>query len=218
MGDYKELEEKEGEPPKDLVEETLLEAQAIPRAKKRGSKIWLMLIAISFVTLALAGSLYFIFGGDFTTALKRIQQMAGLSTKGKQDPQDPGTKKLSLYGISGKFMPGKDGKNLFVINGNVKNGYSDKRSHILVRANLIDAKGNVLKSKTAYAGNPITEPEIKTLTYAELEKIMNNPDGKDNANIGILPKESRPFTIIIDEIPENVSEFTVQVVSSKPAQ
>jgi hypothetical protein len=42
--------------------------------------------------------------------------------------------------------------------------------------------------------------------------------GKGNSNRKIKPQASVPFMIVFEELPENLSEFTVEPVSSSSAQ
>ena len=100
----------------------------------------------------------------------------------------------------------------------VTNGYAKNRRFILIKGTILDEKGNVVREKLAYAGNSFTKEELSELSLAELEKAMKNRLGRDGKNANIAPDGSVPFTIIFEKLPENLSEFTVEAVSSSPVK
>ena len=102
--------------------------------------------------------------------------------------------------------------------GSITNNYPDKRSFIRVRSNILDSKGKVVKSKIAYAGNTFSDKELLSLSMVEINNRLMNKFGKDNVNTNILPNSSIPFMITFGDLPEDISEFTVESVSSFPAE
>ena len=50
----------------------------------------------------------------------------------------------------------------------------------------------------------------------DIDKGLNNRYGKGKINFKIEPNRTVHFMIIFDMLPENMSEFTVEAVSSKP--
>jgi len=47
---------------------------------------------------------------------------------------------------------------------------------------------------------------------------MKNRLGRDGKNADIPQDGSIPFTIVFEKLPENLSEFTVEAVSSSPVK
>lgn len=115
-------------------------------------------------------------------------------------------------------MKTKKAGRLFVIKGIVTNGYAKDRRFILIKGTILDEKGNVVRKKLAYAGNSFTKQELNKMSLAELEKAMKNRPGKDGKNTDIPPDGSIPFTIVFENLPKNLSEFTVEAVSSSPVK
>jgi len=79
---------------------------------------------------------------------------------------------------------------------------------------VLDDKGDVIRQKTVYTGNTFTEEEIKELPQEEIDKALMNRFGKNRINVNIGPGEAVPFMIIFENLPENLSEFTVEAVSA----
>lgn len=105
---------------------------------------------------------------------------------------------------------------LFVIRGEVSSKYRKPRSYILIKGNILDDKGQVIKSELAYAGNTFTDEELKSLPYDEIKRAMKNKDGMARQNFNVPPGTSIPFMIAFRSLPDNLSEFTVEAVSSSP--
>lgn len=131
-------------------------------------------------------------------------------------PDDEGNKRISFQDLEGSWYPQKM-PTIFVVKGMVTNNYPGIRSFIKIRSNILDSRGNVVRSKTAYAGNLLSDEELRSLSMKEIDDRLRNKPGKNKANVNILPFSSVPFMVIFDELPKGVSEFTVEAVSSSPA-
>jgi hypothetical protein len=103
---------------------------------------------------------------------------------------------------------------LFLIKGMVANNYLNSRSFILIKGSILDDKGKVVKTKLAYAGNVFTENEIKEMTVDQINQALRNRSGKNDSNLNVKPQAAVPFMVIFEDLPENLSEFTVEAVSS----
>jgi predicted Zn finger-like uncharacterized protein len=204
-----ELEEEEpfeetSEPEMDFVP---------PRAKKSGTSKVLLIILVIVLVLAGGGTAIIFWAPqllpDFLSPLKPVEKRAVL---------DKGVRRLSFKAVTGSFLKTKKAGRLFVIKGIVTNGYPKSRKFILIKGTILDDKGNVVRKKLAYAGNSFTEKELNDLSFADMEKAMKNQVGKDRQNEEVAPDGSIPFSIVFENLPENLSEFTVEAVSSSPAQ
>ena len=145
----------------------------------------------------------------FLSPLKPVEKSAVL---------DKGVRRLSFKAVTGSFVKTKKAGRLFVIKGIVTNGYSKNRRFILIKGTILDDKGNVVRKKLAYAGNSFTKQELNRMSLSELEKAMKNRLGREGKNADIPPDGSIPFTIVFEKLPENLSEFTVEAVSSSPVK
>ncbi len=136
----------------------------------------------------------------------------------KREVLDPGVARLSFKAVTGSFVQSQKAGQLFVIKGMVTNNYPKPRSFILIKGSILDDKGNVVKINVAYAGNTFVEEQIKEKPIEELDKGLKMRMGRNRMNFNVQPGATIPFMIIIDKLPENVSEFTVEAVSSSPGK
>jgi hypothetical protein len=127
-------------------------------------------------------------------------------------------RRLSFKTVSGKFYQSSKAGNLFCIQGMVLNNYPGSRSFIRVKGSLLDEKGAVVKHKVAFAGNTFTESELKDIALEQINQGSANRTGKGNANVNVKAQGSVPFMILFEALPDNLSEFTVEAVSSAPGQ
>jgi predicted Zn finger-like uncharacterized protein len=197
------------------VEEPLEEAaesgmEFVPRREKKSSASKVLLIILIILLLLVGGAAAVIrwapqYLPGFLSPLKPPEKGAVL---------DKGVRRLSFKAVTGSFVKTEKAGRLFVIKGIVINGYPNSRRFILIKGTILDDKGSVVRKKLAYAGNNFTKKELDKLTPADFDKAMKNRLGKDGENANIPPDGSVPFTIVFENLPENLSEFTVEAVSS----
>ncbi|MCX7990485.1 MAG: zinc-ribbon domain-containing protein [Proteobacteria bacterium] len=119
------------------------------------------------------------------------------------------------FGISevkSEFYESKTLGNVFVVKGKITNGYRVPKSFLKVKCVLYDKSNKKLAEKIAFASNVFTKDEIRELTYAEIEKGLNNKMGKSMMNVDVSPGKAIPFMIIFDKIPEGVSYLEVEAI------
>jgi predicted Zn finger-like uncharacterized protein len=136
----------------------------------------------------------------------------------KDQAFDMGNKRLSFKELNGSFVNSKKAGKLFVVKGLVTNMYPDKRSFIRIRSNILDSKGKAVKSKIIYAGNPISDKELLSLSMEEVDNRLRDKFGKNKMNTNIPPNSSIPLMIVFGNLPQDMSEFEVEPISSSPAE
>ncbi|MBU1903245.1 MAG: zinc-ribbon domain-containing protein [Proteobacteria bacterium] len=134
----------------------------------------------------------------------------------KKKPVDAGVRLLQFKSVTGSFVNYEKAGQLFVIRGMVSSEYPRPRSHILIRGSVLDNKGKVVETSLSYAGNTFTEEEIKALPLEDIKKAMQNRDGMARQNFNISSGVTIPFMVVFDKLNDNLSEFTVEAVSSSP--
>jgi predicted Zn finger-like uncharacterized protein len=184
------------------------------KGKKSGVPRFLMIVLI--VVLLLTGGA----GALLYFAPEQVPESltSYLGISGKPEVKDPGVRRLSFKNVSGKFYQSTKAGNLFCIQGVVFNNYPGSRSYIRVKGSLLDEKGAAVKQKLAFAGNTFSENELKDMPLEQINQGLVNRTGKGNINMNVKPQASVPFMIIFEELPENLSEFTVEAVGSAPGQ
>ena len=183
---------------------------SLAASRSSGSRLLLIMLIVLLVLIGGAVAIFFWAPGLIPDSLSFLKPQE------KREITDIGVRRLSFKDVTGSFVDSKKEGQLFVIRGTVENRYPESRSFILVKGNILDDKGREVKKRLAYAGNTLTEGQIKTLNMEEITKSMKNRQGKSGSNLKVAPNASVPFMIVFDKLPGNLSEFTVEAVSSSP--
>jgi predicted Zn finger-like uncharacterized protein len=193
------------------AEQPQTEQQKTKGKNRRPGLILIIIIAV-FVIILGALSVYLFAPGILP------EGPSGMRPPVQEDLTDTGNRRLEIMDLDGSFFrTGKIGQ-LYIIKGKILNNYPQSRSNILVKGTIEDEKRNPIDRKLAYAGNIFTEYELKDITIEEIEKRLKNKSGKNNSNIDVAPHESVPFMIIFYNLPDSISEYVVETVSSSPGQ
>jgi predicted Zn finger-like uncharacterized protein len=100
---------------------------------------------------------------------------------------------------------------MLVIEGIATNNNEEHVSKIKVRGKILDGAGNILVKKEAYAGNILTDEELKNLTKEEITNELANQYGRNFANRDIPRKGKIPFMIVFVNPPEKASEYLIDL-------
>jgi hypothetical protein len=190
-------------------------AKAVPKKGKKGGLSRFLAIVVIIVLLLTGGVAALLY---FAPEQVPDSLTSYLGVGGKPEVKDSGVRRLSFKSVNGKFYQSSKAGNLFCIQGMVLNSYPGSRSFIRVKGSLLDEKGVAVKQKLAFAGNTFTENELKDMSLEQISQALDNRTGKGNANVNVKPQASVPFMIVFEELPDNLSEFTVEAVSSEPGQ
>jgi predicted Zn finger-like uncharacterized protein len=131
-------------------------------------------------------------------------------------PSESSVGQIGTSGLQGFFLQnGKVGR-LFVIQGEAVNEFQEPRSAISVKGMLFDDKGALLLQQTVFCGNPLRVADLRTMPFERIVERMDNQFGDSLSNLNVPPGKSIPFTIVFRNLPDSLSEFSVEVVDSKP--
>ncbi len=136
---------------------------------------------------------------------------------GQQTERPAQSGRITLAELEGRFVQNQHAGELFLIRGMATNDYPEPRAGIQVKGVIFDPNGKPLLQKTVFCGNPISEKDLQTLSFGELEKMMGNQFGKELSNMKVDQGQALPFDIVFKDLPQNLSEFSVKVTASKPA-
>lgn len=179
-------------------------------AKKGVSKTLVFLLVI----VVLGGIGY----GLYYAVTKMGVQIPYLSDYLKPQPQDPyGTLHLSTFDIASKFMENQNDGRLFVITGKVRNGYDHPRAMIRVRGNLFTTGKKLVKTEYAYCGVVLSDSDLVQKPFAEIKQLLNQRPSGEQAGGGLQPGQAVQFMVVFANLPENLEEFTIELVGSAPA-
>ena len=204
---------EDGEEPVEETTEEIPPAAMIdqPAAKKRIS----MPLMLCLVVVLVGGGAYAAFNllkGDAMN-LPFLESLAG---PGKEATVDPGNLKITLVNdkITGGFVENKTTGRLFVIKGKVKSGYQDARNFIRLKGVLYFKDGKVARDRIVYCGNVLSEKELQTSSMDAIMKKLSNRFGDNKANFKVPAGKVLPFMVVFNKLPENLGEFSVEVVDS----
>ena len=189
------------------------EPEHVPAPKKKSSKRSMaVLIPLLFIVLAVAAAYYAWKAGLIPPS---VLSLLNPSSETKESA-DAGARLLQFGSVNGVFIDTEKSGPLFVIRGMVTNKYPQSRRYIMIKGSILDNKGVVVLSKTSYAGNTFSEEELKTLPLDEIIKAADNRDGMAKQNLNVTSGATIPFMVVFAELPDDLSEFTVEAVSSSP--
>jgi len=168
------------------------------------------MFALLLLLLALlGGTVYLYWQGSVPELTRLVDQLTGQSTPPAAGGQ------IRLEGLSSFYVVNREAGQLLVIQGRAVNGYQEPRSSITVKGVVFDKAGKAVLQQTAFCGNPFDQEALKKLPFPKVEEGMNNPFGESLSNLNVAPGKAIPFTIVIRNLPADVSEFTVEAVDSK---
>jgi len=101
---------------------------------------------------------------------------------------------------------------IFIIQGIAVNKNASPVSQVRVRGRILDSSGSVLIKEKVYAGNILTDEELKNLTEEEIKEELSNPWGSDFLNKEIPYKGEIPFMIVFSNPPERAKEYLIDPV------
>ncbi len=144
----------------------------------------------------------------------QIPLIGGLFESETKDPL--GNLKLAPLAdtISAEFIDNQSAGRLCVIKGQVRNDYSEPRSHIQVTAKLYTKDKAVARSATVFAGNMLSKAELASLDLAAISARTNLKTGANNVNVSVPPGKAIPFMVVLDKLPADADEYSVEVNGS----
>lgn len=104
---------------------------------------------------------------------------------------------------------------LTVLEGRVRNNFTDSRELIHLEAELLDAEGKTLAAQSQIAGVSLNSFQLEVLDKDELEKVLKNTVDIVSANINVLPGSEVPFTVVFTEVPAGAVEYKVRIVNAQ---
>jgi len=203
-----EIDKEYAEEPFEDLERDAEAPAAIPPGKRPGrSRTLLVALVIVLVFLITSLAVFFLAPEYLPGPLKPAK---------KEEITDTGVRRLSFKGVDGTFLQSDKAGQFFVIKGAVINDNPKSRSFILLKGTILDDKGEAIRQKMAYAGNTFTDKQLKKMPFEEISKELKYRFGKDKINFNVKPGGAVPFMIVFENLPENLSEFIVEAVSSSP--
>lgn len=201
------------EPEAEAMVDDLPPAEMIDQpASKRGISMPLL---ICLVVVLLGGGAYaaltFLQGDGMK--LPFLESLAG---HGQTEAPDTGNLHIGLLDndIHGGFVESKTAGRLFVVKGKIKSSYPDARNFIRMKGVLYFKDGKIAKDRIVYCGNVLSDAELQTMEWDSIQKRLGNRFGDNKSNFRVPSGKELPFMVVFSELPEDLGEFSVEVVDS----
>jgi len=130
-------------------------------------------------------------------------------------PQDPGNKRIKLSDVEGGFLSLPFDQKLFVIRGKVINNYGHPISEVKLKGLLHSRSQRNAAEVWAFAGHVLDDEELKSLSKSVISELLSRPEAGDGTKLTVEPGQSLEFLIVFFDLPQDLVEFTVEVVSSR---
>ena len=194
---------EESEAPMEAATEKAPSPQPVKR-KSRKSLVFLLILVI------LGGGGY----GAYYWMTKNNIDIPFLSNYLKPKVNDPGNEKLTTEDINARFIDNTNAGKLFIITGNVKNGYEHGRGVITLVGKLFSSGKVLIAQEKVYCGNVMSDLELTNLELDKIKARLANRLGDNRSNIKIEPGQSIPFMVVFSGLPDDLEEYTIEVIGS----
>lgn len=154
-------------------------------------------------------------GGGVYWARQQGLDLAFLSRLVGQEAADQaGNLKISTLAIDSRFVDNATAGRLFVITGKARNDYDRPRSRIEIKGSILAKGKRLVGSETVFGGNVLTDLDLNRLDIGEIRQRLGLKTGANDANVDVPPGGLVPFMVVFDNLPPDLEEFTIEVVSS----
>lgn len=180
---------------------------SISSRRRQSSVVSLVIGVVAVVVVSVLGYMGYTFISNGPKAVS-VLGTGGL-------PAEDG--RITTQNIKAYFIPQATAGELLVITGEAVNGFKKPRAALQVKGIVFDANSQIIATKMAYAGNPLTTEQLATMTAEKIEAAMNNQFGDSLSNLEVPPGKTIPFTIVIVNPPKEGKDFGVEPVGSTVA-
>lgn len=186
------------------------------RRKKRtgmGGPVKLLLLLFLVIITAYVVNLRFGIGIPF---LSTIEIPFLTQTLKPEPPPKPALKPIpNEASINGRFVSNDTAGELFIVTGRIENPADIAYSHIRVKGTLITKDKAKTSSQMVFCGNIISEEVLKAGNISDINKQLMVKEGLQNTNVNIKPGGAVQFMLVFSNLPENLTNFTVEVKDFK---
>jgi predicted Zn finger-like uncharacterized protein len=180
---------------------------SISSRRRQSSTLSMLIGVITVLVVGVLGYMGYTFISDGPKAVSLLDK-GGV-------PADDG--KIVVQNIKAYFIPKAVAGELLVITGDALNSHKKARAALQVKGMVFGANNQALATKTVYAGNPLGQEQLVSMTAEKIEAAMNNQFGDSLANLEVQPGKTISFTIVIINPPKEGKDFGVEPAGSTVA-
>jgi predicted Zn finger-like uncharacterized protein len=119
---------------------------------------------------------------------------------------------LSLNNVRGYYRDNQHVGRLLIIHGEVLNRSDYTLVRVLVTGRVNDIHNNPARQATIYAGPIFTPGQLRNMTLNEIQSHLSQPQNGGGALYELPPQGTIPFMIVLANLPDNISDYTADVV------
>ncbi len=179
-----------------------------------GTPIKVLFLLFLLVMAAYAASLRFGYPIPFLSDLK-IPYLTE-AFKPEPPPKPVLTPVPNEVSINGRFVSNETAGELFIVTGKVDNPSDIDYSHIRVKGTLITKDKAKATDQIIYCGNIISEEMLSSGNISDISKLLTVKEGLSKTNVNIKPGKSVQFMLVFSDLPENLANFTVEIMDFQP--
>ncbi len=204
--------------PKKVFKPEPRRAAAGAEKKGGGAPALILLLLVLLIVGVLALQKFMGVHIPYVTDLTRNIPFVGEFVQPQGQVSDPaGNLHLSTLNINSRFIENESLGRLFIITGEVKNGYSVPRRHIQVNGKIYSQGKQLVRGENVFSGNILSDLDLKNLSFEEIQSRLNTKGGTVMADQDVKPGATVPFMLVFSNLPENLEEFTIEVTGSTAA-
>jgi predicted Zn finger-like uncharacterized protein len=176
--------------------------------------VWSLLFLLLLAGLALGAAVAMDKLHIMERLLEPLRRLPGLNLVLSPSAASDGG--LSLNNVRAYYRDNQHVGRIFVIQGEVFNLSGQTQINILVQGRLNDVTNRPVRQAVIYAGPVFTPEELRELTLAEIQSHLSQPDDASGRIYELAPQGNLPFMIVLANLPDNISDYTAEVVGWEP--
>jgi hypothetical protein len=184
--------------------------QAEKQPKRKNTKrIWVLLVVL-ILAAALGGYVYW---PDYRAWLfsESAQETDKAALSQKTDSFDP-AEEIGLQNVRQYMVDNETMGRILVIEGQAVNVSGKDPQEITLLASLFDHQGQKIGEQEFRCTNTASLEQLQNLTRQELLELLSTPKGGAEETSQIPAGQAVPFMIFFDQYPDQVAEFSLDVV------
>lgn len=139
----------------------------------------------------------------------------GYSQLSEEKPKAPAAdERITIRSVDAYVVKNKENGELLVITGEALNGFKTPRAALQVKGLIYGANGQVISTRNAFAGNPLSREQLTSMPLEKIEATMANQFGDSLSNLEVVPGKAIPFMIVLPRPGAGAKDYGVEAAGS----
>ncbi len=177
--------------------------------RKNTKRLWILLV-VFIVAAVLGGYMYW---PDYKAWLfsESVHETDKAALSQKTDASDP-AEEIELQNVRQYMVDNETMGRILVIEGQAVNVSGKQTQKITLVASLFDHQGQKIGEREFTCANTASLEQLQDLPRQELLELLSTPKGGSEESSQIPPGQAVPFMTFFDQYPDQVAEFSLDVV------